>query len=336
MPPYVWLRDDRVTATPTGRVGDSPAPRLWRAGPLGADFKLEEVQPRLTAETIAFLGERAVARDARPFFALLSLASPHTPTLATGEFAGSTPTPYGDFVRQVDADVGRILAELDRLDLARNTLVVFTTDNGYAPAGDIPNHRSLGHDSSGGFRGANSDYYEGGHRVPFLVRGPGVAAAGSRSAEVVGHLDLFATMAEVLGVTLPAEVAEDSASFLPVLQGQPARAGVREGLVHHSSEGEFSIRVGRWKLILAPGSGGWGRPTGGLIAPATRLQGRRSGWPPALAMLHHHAWAPPCQLRFWGGGGLWRLRRVHGFSARPAPAARRPPPRWPGSRRGCR
>jgi arylsulfatase A-like enzyme len=131
MPPYVWLRDDRVTAAPAGRVGDSPAPRLWRAGPIGADFKMEEVQPRLTAETLAFLGERAAARDGRPFFALLSLASPHTPTLATGEFAGSTPTPYGDFVRQVDADFGRILVELDRLGLARNTLVVFTTDNGY-------------------------------------------------------------------------------------------------------------------------------------------------------------------------------------------------------------
>ena len=261
MPPYVWLRDDRVTAAPAGRVGDSPAPRLWRAGPIGADFKMEEVQPRLTAETLAFLGERAAARDGRPFFVMVSLASPHTPTLATGEFAGSTPTPYGDFVRQVDADFGRILAELDRLGLARNTLVVFTTDNGYAPAGDIPSHRALGHDSSGGFRGAKSDSYEGGHRVPFLARWPGVTPPGGRSGAVIGHLDLFATLAEVLGVPLPADVAEDSASFLPLLRGSPLAPGGREGLVHHSSEGEFSIRAGRWKLILAPGSGGWGRPT---------------------------------------------------------------------------
>jgi arylsulfatase A-like enzyme len=74
-------------------------------------------------------------------------------------------------------------------------------------------------------------------------------------------LDLFATLAEVLGVPLPADVAEDSASFLPLLRGSPLAPGGREGLVHHSSEGEFSIRAGRWKLILAPGSGGWGRPT---------------------------------------------------------------------------
>jgi arylsulfatase A-like enzyme len=74
-------------------------------------------------------------------------------------------------------------------------------------------------------------------------------------------LDLFATLAEVLGVPLPASVAEDSASFLPLLRGGPLAPGGREGLVHHSSEGEFSIRAGRWKLILAPGSGGWGRPT---------------------------------------------------------------------------
>jgi arylsulfatase A-like enzyme len=261
MPPYVWVQNDRVTAAPAGRVGDSPAPKLWRAGPIGADFRMEDVQPRFTEKTIAYLAERAAAKDRKPFFLYLALAGPHTPTLPTKAFAGSTPTPYGDFVRQIDADVGAILAALEKHDLARRTLVIFTTDNGYAPAGDIPRHRDLGHDSSGGYRGTKSDAFEGGHRVPFFARWPGVVPAGSRCAEVIGHLDVYATCAEILGAKLPANAAEDSSSLLALLRGQPAPATRRKSLVHHSSEGEFAIREGDWKLILCPGSGGWSPPT---------------------------------------------------------------------------
>lgn len=261
MPPYVWLRDDRVTSPPAGKVGDSPAPRLWRAGPIGADFRMEEVQPRLTRETIDFIAGHAASRDRPPFFVYLALASPHTPTLPTEEFSSTTPTPYGAFVRQLDADVGAILAALEKHGLARDTLVVFTSDNGYAPAGDIPRHRDLGHDSSGGFRGSKSDVFEGGHRVPFIARWPGVVPAGSRCTDVVGHLDLFATMAEILAAPLPANAAEDSSSLLALLRGQRAPETRRRSLVHHSSEGEFAIREGDWKLILCPGSGGWSPPT---------------------------------------------------------------------------
>lgn len=261
MPPYVWLENDRVTALPAGSVGDSPAPRLWRAGPIGADFKMEEVQPKLVEKTIGYLGERGAARDGKPFFVYLALAAPHTPTLPTKEFIGKTKTPYGDFIAQIDADVGALLAALEKHGLAKNTLVIFTTDNGYAPAGDIPKHRDLGHDSSGGFRGTKSDAFEGGHRVPFLARWPGVTPAGSRCDDVIGQLDLFATCAELLGAKLPANAAEDSSSMLALLRGQRAPAGRRSSLVHHSAEGEFAIRQGRWKLILCPGSGGWSPPT---------------------------------------------------------------------------
>jgi arylsulfatase A-like enzyme len=261
MPPYVWIENDRVTRPPAGTVDDSPAPKLWRKGPIGGDFKMEDVQPRITEKTIGFIAERAAARDGKPFFVYLALAAPHTPTLATPAFAGKTRTPYGDFVLQVDADVGAILAALEKQGLASNTLVVFTTDNGYAPAGDIPRHRDLGHDSSGGFRGTKSDAFEGGHRVPFLARWPGVTKAGSRSSDLIGHLDVYATMAEVLGVKLPENAAEDSASLLALLRGQRAPASRRDSLVHHSAEGEFAIRQGDWKLILCPGSGGWSSPT---------------------------------------------------------------------------
>lgn len=261
MPPYVWLENDRVTSPPAGTVADNPAPRLWRAGPIGGDFRMEEVQPKLVDRTIAFIAERGAARDGKPFFAYLALAAPHTPTLPTKEFAGRTPTPYGDFVLQVDADVGRLLDALRQHRLDRNTLVVFTTDNGFAPAGDIPRHRDFGHDPSAGFRGVKSDAFEGGHRVPFIVRWPGVTPAGSRCTEVVGQLDFFATCAELFGVKLPENAAEDSCSILPLLRGEKKPGGRGAALVHHSADGEFAIREGKWKLILCPGSGGWSPPT---------------------------------------------------------------------------
>jgi arylsulfatase A len=261
MPPYVWFENDRVTAPPRGTVGDSPAPKLWRAGPIGADFRMEDVQPRLIEKTAAYLAERGSAADRKPFFVYLALAAPHTPTLPTREFVGKTPTPYGDFVLQIDADVGRLLDTLEKHGLAKNTLVIFTTDNGYAPAGNIPRHSDFGHDSSAGFRGTKSDVFEGGHRVPFIARWPGITPAGTRCADVIGQLDFFATCAELLGATLPENAAEDSASFLPLLRGDPPPAPRREGLVHHSAEGEFAIRQGNWKVILCPGSGGWSPPT---------------------------------------------------------------------------
>ena len=263
MPPYVWLEDDRAATPPTETVEESAAPKLWRAGVISADFKFEEVQPRLTDKVVAYLADRATAPDGKPFFLYLALAGPHTPVVPTAEFEGkSRTTAYGDFVTQIDADVGRILAALEKNGLSENTLVVFTSDNGFAPPGGLEALRDLGHDPSGGFRGFKSDLFEGGHHVPFIVRWPGgITQPSTSSAALVGQLDLFATCAEILGIVPPFDAAEDSVSFLPVLRGTIAVEAPRTSLVHHSSEGQFSIREGRWKLLLWPGSGGWSAPT---------------------------------------------------------------------------
>ncbi len=261
MPPYVWLRDDRATALPTGQIGDSDAPRLWRRGPIAPDFKMEDVQPRLIKEALDWISLRARSGDDQPFFLYLALASPHTPVLPTGKFVGKTGvTAYGDFVTQVDADVGRLMDALERLHLDRNTLVVFTSDNGFAPAVSVPEHLRHGHDPSAGYRGYKSDLFEGGHRMPFIVRWPGQVQAGKRTSALIGQLDLFATCADLLGAPVPGDAAEDSISFLPQLRGESGRAA-RETLVNHSGEGRFAIREGRWKLLLWPGSGGWSPPT---------------------------------------------------------------------------
>lgn len=261
MPPYVWLDGDRATRVPTATIGDSPPPRLWRAGPIGPDFRLEDVEPRLTEKTVAYLAERAAASDGKPFFLYLALAAPHTPLLPTREFVGkSRTTTYGDFVTQVDADVGRILAALETSGLAKNTLVIFTSDNGFAPAAGLDEQVAAHHDPSGGWRGYKSDLFEGGHRMPFVARWPGVTTAGTRCAQLVGQLDLFATCADLVGAKLPDDAAEDSVSLLPLLRGEN-KAALRPSLVNHSADGEFALREGRWKLLLCPGSGGWSPPT---------------------------------------------------------------------------
>lgn len=262
MPPYVWLSQDRAASVPTAHVQDSRAPRLWRAGPISDDFKMEAVQTRLVDEAAAYVEQRAQARDGRPFFLYLPLAAPHTPLLPRAAFEGSTrTTPYGDFVAQVDSDIGRLLDALDRTGLADETLVIVTADNGFAPAAGLAELEPFRHDPSGGRRGYKSDLYEGGHRVPFIVRWPGHVPAGSRTGALVSQADLLATCADLVGATLPEDAGEDSISLLPLLGPEAPAAPVRDSVIHHSGEGRFAIRQGRWKLLAWPGSGGWSAPT---------------------------------------------------------------------------
>jgi len=231
-----------------------------------------EMLPRLGKEAVKYIGMRAPrAKTGEPFFLYLPLTSPHTPILPSAEWKGKSGLgDYGDFVMQTDAVVGDVLAALDQNGLAENTLVIFTADNGCSPAADTPGLEKQGHFASAGSRGYKADIWEGGHRVPFLVRWPGHVKAGSQSNQLIGLMDLFGTCADLLGVKVPANAGEDSVSMLPALRGT-ARMPLREALVHHSIDGRFAIRQGPWKLALAPGSGGWAKPGD--------AEARQLGWP---------------------------------------------------------
>lgn len=260
MPPYVYLENDRVAAAPTGTIGESPVPPMWRAGAISPDFRHEDVLPRFTEKAVRYIADRSAAQDGKPFFLYISLAAPHTPIVPTPEFDGASRTnAYGDFVLQTDDAVGQILAALDEHGLTSNTLVIFTSDNGFAPAANLEELRSFNHDPNAGYRGHKADIYEGGHRVPFIARWPGHTPAGARDAHLIGQVDLLATCADMLGVTLPESAGEDSISMLPLLRGE-ASAAARETLINHSVNGSFAIRLGKWKLCLCPGSGGWSYP----------------------------------------------------------------------------
>ena len=236
------------------------------SGLIENDKVTEKIQPinmlpRLGQRAVAYIDEKkSDAKAGKPFFLYLPLTSPHTPILPTPEWKGKSGLgDYGDFVMQTDAVVGDVLAAIDRAGIADNTIVFFAADNGCSPAAKTEELEQKGHFASAQFRGYKADIWEGGHRVPFLVRWPNRIQAGSQSAQVICHVDFIATCAEILGVHLPANAAEDSVSILPALLGTD-KAPLHEAVVHHSIDGMFSIRQGKWKLEFCSGSGGWGKP----------------------------------------------------------------------------
>jgi arylsulfatase A len=261
---YVYVDGDRVHEPPTTTLAGAPAsvPGFHRPGRAGASFRPERVLGDLTSRAVQYV--RARAGGAQPFFLYFALASPHTPVLPTAAFAGRTGLgAYADFVAETDAAIGELLQALEQSGAAKNTLVIFASDNGPAPiANMIESLRAQGHDSAGGLRGAKQDLYEGGHRVPLIVKWPGAVAPGSTSRALVGLVDVLATIADVVGRPLPVGAGEDSVSFLPLLR-RPSAFERPGALVMQSGNGSLAIREGRWKLCLAPGSGGLSSPRPG-------------------------------------------------------------------------
>ena len=215
--------------------------------------KNERVMKVLTDKATTWLD--AQPKD-RPFFLYFTPVAVHNPVTPDKELAGkSAAGPYGDWIHELDASVGRILATLDKMGVAKDTLVIFTSDNGgvYRPQ----NERLLqttalkaGLKVNGAIRGGKHDVWEGGFKVPFIARWPGKVPAGSTAAQMVSVVDILATTAEIVGAPLPAKEvgAEDSRSFLPVLTGAAEVTG-REDMIVHSADGVFALRKGRWKWI---------------------------------------------------------------------------------------
>jgi arylsulfatase A-like enzyme len=257
MPPYLYLRNDVPVGIPTvTKAFKLPN----RPGPATEDFEAENVLTDLAREARGFIGRSAEAK--KPFFLYLPLTSPHTPLVPTEKWRGKSGLgDYADFVMETDWVVGEVLAELDARGVANSTLVFFTSDNGCSPMAGIPELAAQGHKVSGTLRGHKADIFEGGHRVPFLARWPEAVKAGSECHATVCTTDLFATAADILGKALPENAAEDSFSMLPLLKGTDGFT--RPYTIHHSINGSFAIRQGKWKLSLCPGSGGWSDPKPG-------------------------------------------------------------------------
>lgn len=280
MVPYVFIEGNKVTVQPTEdrelEMVQGKTDRYTRKGPAAPGFTGYEVLPTFIDQAVKWIsGKAADAKAGKPFFLYLPLTSPHTPILPNPAWRGKSGlNQYGDFVMETDAEVGRLLKSLDDQGLTENTMIVFTSDNGCSPSANYPELLAKGHNPSGKYRGNKADVYEGGHRVPFLVRWPAKVKPGQTTTQLTCLTDFTATAAEITGATLPENAAEDSFSFLPTLLGQSAKGPQRESLVSHSIGGYFTMREGPWKLALCPGSGGWSDPRPGQEAvgsPAVQL-----------------------------------------------------------------
>lgn len=250
-PPYCFIENDRTVGVPSELL---PAAKLAKhqaslQGPALADWQLEPILPALAERAADFIAQQAKA--GQPFLLYLPLTAPHTPIAPTDEWRGRSAMghPYADFVMETDAAIGRVLRALDESGAADNTLVLFTSDNGCASYIGVEELEARGHFPSGPLRGYKASVYEGGHRIPFVVRWPGVVPAGSVCERLVHQADVMATLAEILGATLPANAGEDSVSFLPLLKGidQP----IRTHAVSCACAGTPSLRQGPWKIVFA-------------------------------------------------------------------------------------
>ena len=257
-PPYVWRENDRLLGKITTRMKAGAMVGV-SAGPAVADWDFRAVLSEYAKRCSGYIRERAKQR--RPFFLYVPLPSPHTPIAPHKDFRGKTGvSEYADFLVQTDWVVGEIMRALKETGQADNTLVIFTCDNGTSPVANFAQLDAAGVHLNEHWRGWKADAYEGGHRVPFIVRWPGQIEAGSKSQQTITLADIMATCAEVVAHKLPANAAEDSVSLLPTLQGKSASGPLHEVVVHHSISGHFAVRKGKWKLLLCRGSGGWSPP----------------------------------------------------------------------------
>lgn len=253
-PPYAWFENDRVITEPTVRLTTTKptAEGNWEArpGPAVKDWDFWAVMPKLTDKAVEWIGQR---KQDEPFLLYFPFTSPHAPIVPTEEFQGKSKAGgFGDFVTQTDAAVGRVLAALEAGGFKENTLVIFTADNGpehYA----YPRVQNFEHRSMGPLRGLKRDLWEGGHRVPFVVRWPKVVPAGRVSDGLLSQIDLFATIAAIVGAEIPAGSAEDSYNQAALLRGEAPSA--RDTLVHNTNANGYALRHGDWLLIDAKTGG---------------------------------------------------------------------------------
>ena len=260
MPPYIYIENDRF-------IGAATATKAFnRKGPAHPDFEAVDVLPEIGRKTVEFIKQQQ--RADKPFFAYVPFTSPHTPILPSKKWRGKSRLgKYGDFVMQTDAVIGEIVAALRAMRLSKNTIVIVTSDNGCsAKQAKAKELNKMGHYPSAQFRGYKSDLWDGGHRVPFIVRWPARVAPGTTSDQLICLTDLLATCADLSGASVPENAGEDSVSFAAALQGNPIQS-TRQGVIHHSIDGKFSYRQGKWKLLLSAGSGGWskGETSDGIV-----------------------------------------------------------------------
>ncbi len=262
IPPYVYLENHEIVSEPTDYTEGNDLDKgfmdaFWRAGKMSPGFDFYDVMPNFIRRSVDYIANHA--QDEKPFFLYIPLPAPHTPWVPTMEHDGSSEAGmYGDFTQQTDAEVGRIMQAVKDAGIERETLIIFTSDNGpyWVPS---LTHK-YGHQAAAHLRGMKGDIWEGGHRVPYIASWPGKIPMGSISNALTSLTHLISTVADIVGEADPNAHGEDSYSIWEVLHGKSDEVAGQPGIMMHSSRAHFAWREGPWKFIEKRGSGGFSSP----------------------------------------------------------------------------
>lgn len=250
-PPYTWIENDKVLKVPDITFTKTPKSTKegkWecRTGPGRSDWDFYQVLPTLAEKGAEYIRSRK--GQEKPFFLYFPLPSPHAPIVPTDEFDNTSKAgAYGDFVVQTDHSCGMLLDALKESGLESNTIVFFSADNG-PEAYAYPRDEKFDHWSAAPLRGLKRDIYDGGHRVPTILRWPGITDAGSVTEALFSQVDLMATLADYLDFDLPDQSAEDSHDFYPFLS-KKNEMPPRNSMVHNMFKDRYAIRSDGWVLV---------------------------------------------------------------------------------------
>ncbi len=253
-PPFTFIENNRVVDLPTAKYIYDPSegvvmPKNFIGSPMAPGWRFDEILPKITSRAVEYIHEQS--KSETPFFLYFSMTSPHEPIVPSGNFDGKSGiAPIADFVMETDWSAGEIIRAIEDAGISDNTIVIFTADNGHSHYTGWESLVDAGHFPSGPYRGHKGDIWEGGHRVPFIVKWPGRIAPGSSIDQLICLTDIFATCAEIVGKEeLPEDVGEDSFSFLGAFNNESDSEN-RVNLVSHSVDGEFAYRNGPWKIVF--------------------------------------------------------------------------------------
>jgi len=261
---YAYIDGKTIPNPPTGVLDQTALPKHPyaddnRPGMVADDFDLEEVDIRFLEKSQQFLKDHVAKTPTKPFFLFHSTQAVHLPSFPGKAFKGKTQSgPHGDFIFELDYVVGELFKTLEQLDVADNTLVIFTSDNGPEVPTIFHMRHDHQHDGARPWRGVKRDNWEGGHRVPMIVRWPGKVPPGQTSDQITSLTDVMATIAEVVDADIPDDAAEDSFSMLPAMLAEDHGKAIRPYILQQGFGGKryLAIRRGKWKYLAHKGSGG--------------------------------------------------------------------------------
>jgi arylsulfatase A len=253
-PPFTFIENDHVFIKPTDFYRNVNhqgiyMPEIFDSMPMAPGWRFEDILPEITRRAVDYI--HLQSSKGNPFFLYFAMTSPHEPVSPSDRFKGKSGiAPIADFVMETDWSAGEIIRAVEKSGISDHTLIIFTADNGHSHYTGWEALVQAGHAPSGPFRGHKGDIWEGGHRVPFIVKWEEKIAGGTSSKQLICLSDIYATCHElVTGYQPPPGEGEDSFSFLDILLNKSLKSA-RDNIVNHSVNGEFAYRSHGWKIVF--------------------------------------------------------------------------------------